>query len=198
MVYCVGLTGNIASGKTTVAKWFENQGIAVFNADKVARDLTARGTNAYEEIIARHGDAITQTNGEIDRRQLRHVIFADANERLWLEQLLHPLIRDQLAQQVRLSQSPYAVAEIPLLKDKALYPYLNRVLVVTASPEVQIARVMARDHCTIEQARAILQAQPGAQDRLQIADDVLVNDGNMAHLTAQAAVLHNRYLLWAA
>lgn len=194
MVFCVGLTGNIASGKTAVAHIFKDFGVDVFSADSVAKDLTAAGMFPHQQIVARYGNDILYPNGEIARRKLREIIFSDEQERIWLEQLLHPLIREHLYRQIVSSKTPYALVEIPLLKDKSLYPYLSRILLVTASPESQISRVMARDHCSVEHARAILSTQPSLEQRLFLADDVVKNDSDWSELHVKISELHHHYL----
>ena len=118
MVYCVGLTGNIACGKSTVAAYFNQLGIQVLNADHISRQLTLEGTPVYKNIVSRYGLLILEEQNQLNRKKLREIIFANPQERLWLEQLLHPQIRQQLAQDVALCSSAYCMVEIPLLYDK--------------------------------------------------------------------------------
>ena len=194
MIYSIGLTGNIASGKTTVAQIFSDLGIEVFSADQISRELTAKSTVAYNEIVNHFGPKTLLENDELDRRHLRELIFTHPEERLWLENLLHPLIRQQLEQKIKRCTTPYCVIEIPLLLEKKHYPYLNRVLVVTAPIELQIARVMERDHCTQQQALAVLSTQPEIKERLKIADDVIINDSGYKQLKEAVIELHSKYL----
>ncbi|MBL7479291.1 dephospho-CoA kinase [Legionella bononiensis] len=194
MMYSIGLTGNIASGKTTVAQIFSDLGIEVLSADQISRELTAKNTVAYYEIVKHFGPKTLLENDDLDRRHLRELIFTHPEERLWLENLLHPLIRQQLEQKIKMCTSPYCVVEIPLLLDKKHYPYLNRILVVTAPLELQIARVMERDHCTQQQALAILSTQPELNERLKIADDVIINDSGYEQLKEAVIELHSKYL----
>ncbi|KTD38466.1 dephospho-CoA kinase [Legionella moravica] len=194
MIYSIGLTGNIASGKTTVAQIFSDLGIEVFSADQVSRELTAKNTAAYYEIVNHFGSQTLLANNELDRRHLRELIFSQPEERLWLENLLHPLIRHQLEQKIKNCTSPYSVVEIPLLLDKKHYPYLNKILLVTAPLEVQLFRVMERDHCTREQAMAVLSTQPAINERLKIADDVIINDSGFSELKEAVLRLHSKYL----
>lgn len=194
-MYCIGLTGTIASGKSTVAAQFATRGIDVINADHIAKALVNRGEPALAHIVDHFGPSVLTNQGELNRRHLRELIVHHAEERRWLEDLLHPLIRKQIQQDIGRCQSPYCVIEIPLLTDKSLYPYLNRVLLVTANREQQITRVMARDHCSREQACALLDTTRADDDkRRAIADDVLVNDGTVVKLDGAVEVLHARYL----
>jgi dephospho-CoA kinase len=194
MVFAVGLTGNIASGKTTAAQIFASFGVEVIDADKVSRDLTTQNTPAYKEIIAHYGPDIVEEDGELNRKRMRDIIFSNPDERQWLENLLHPLIRKQLEERVHLCTTPYCIVEIPLLFDKKNYLYLNKVLVISAPQEQQIARVMARDHCSREQALAILSAQPDEHSRLKNADDVIINDSGLDALKHHLEKLHHQYL----
>ena len=194
-MYCVGLTGTIASGKSTVAALFEKLGIEVINADHIAKALVNRGEPALQQIVNYFGQAVLTVDGDLNRRLLRDLIVNDVKGRLWLEALLHPFIRKQIQQDIGLCKGPYCVIEIPLLIDRTDYPYLNRVLLVTADSEQQIARLMTRDHCSREDACAMLETTRADEHKRQaIADDVLVNDGTVDGLQDKVAVLYARYL----
>lgn len=194
MVYCIGLTGNIASGKTTVARMFAQLGVSVLSADEVSRQLMQKDTPAYKEIILRFGSEVLNPLGDLNRRRLREIIFSQPEEKIWLEQLLHPMIRQQLAQQVALCTTRYCIVEIPLSIDKKNYPYINRILLVTCPQDVQIKRIIARDHCTEPQALAIIKAQPSLNQRLENADDYLLNDAGPQELQKKVKQLHIKYL----
>lgn len=194
MIFSVGLTGNIASGKSTVAQLFADLGIKIINADKVSKELTIQGSSAYQKIQDHFGAGIVLESGEINRRKLRDLIFTDHEERLWLEGLLHPLIRQQLKLEINSCATPYCVVEIPLLIDKKNYPYLDRILLVTAPLEVQIQRVMLRDQCTRDHALAIIAVQPDINERLKYADDVIINDSGLNELKLAVTSLHLNYL----
>ena len=194
MVYCIGLTGSIASGKTTVSQFFLDLGAEVISADVIAKELTTKGQPAYHKILSHFGTEVHLSDGSLDRKRLRDIIFSNATERQWLENLLHPLIRDKITRLVTHSTKIYSIVEIPLLVDKTLYPYLDQVLVITAPFDVQIARVMDRDQCSREQALAILAAQPELSIRLKYANDVLVNDMNLFELRQAVECLHHKYL----
>lgn len=194
MVFCVGLTGSIASGKSTVSAFFAGFGADVISADKIALALTQINQPAYAHIVEHFGSEVVHQDGTINRKRLREIIFSQPEQRKWLEELLHPLIREQLAKYVEHSKKIYCVIEIPLLLDKAHYPYLNQILVVTAPQEVQIRRVIERDQCTLEQALAILEAQPQLSQHLQFANDIIVNDLNLSELKQAVEHLHHKYL----
>lgn len=194
MVFCVGLSGNIASGKTSASKLFSALGVDVFNADEISRDLTKKNTPAYQEIINHFGLSIIDNEGNLNRPRLRAIIFSNPDERAWLEQLLHPLIRQELADKVSKSTTAYCMAEIPLSIDKQNYPYLNKILIITSPLALQIERVKARDNCSEEQALAIISVQPSTKERLKDADDILVNEGSLDELKDKVLQLHQCYI----
>ncbi|MGC1182500.1 dephospho-CoA kinase [Legionella sp.] len=194
MVYCVGLTGSIASGKSTVAELFINLGVQVINADKISKELTAKNQTIYKKIITRYGKEILNKEGELNRRRLRSIIFSDPKERYWLEQLMHPMIRQKIKQQVISCRGPYCIVEIPLLIDKKNYPYINRILLINAPIDTQISRIIQRDQSSREDALAILAAQPNINLYIQNANDILVNDLRLEKLKTSVQNFHQKYL----
>lgn len=197
-MFCVGLTGNIASGKSTAMHCFHNLGVPVIIADNIAREITSPGQPAVGLIKHHFGNSIVTSLGELNRAALREIIFADPEERQWLEDLLHPLIRRRIEQHILLLQGPYCVIEIPLLLRRQDYPYLNRVLAIIADDELLISRVMQRDDSSREQALAILASQPDNEARRALADDVIVNNGSIDDLEKEIVRLHEHYLTYSA
>ena len=194
-MFCIGLTGSTASGKSTVAHCFKQLGIDVINADQIAKSLVQPQQPAYQQIVHHFGQSVLTEDGQLNRRYLRDIIVNNVEARLWLENLLHPLIRDNIQQTITTCSSPYCIIEIPLLTDKSTYWYLNRILLVLADPEEQITRVMARDHCSREQACALLAISEACDaKRKQLADDILINDKTIDILKAQIHALHLQYL----
>lgn len=196
-MYCVGLTGNIASGKSTVSRFFKEHGIAVISADETARELTAANQPALITIAEHFGQSVIQSTGELNRFALREMIFKDPKQRLWLEQLLHPLIRQLIQEKIRRSAGPYVVIEIPLLNRRSDYPYLDRVLLIVADYEQKVTRVMERDRSTQEQAEAILAIQVNETTHREFADDIVNNDGSLNDLAKKVKFLHQQYLQFA-
>lgn len=194
MVYCVGLTGNVASGKSTVASLFAKLGAHVISADAISKQLTAKNQKATQRIITHFGPEVELHPGVLNRSLLRTRIFSNPLEKKWLEDLLHPLIRQGIEEEITKSKSPYCIIEIPLLIDKALYPYLNRILVVTAPKSLQVERVMKRDNCSKEEALAILSNQASLEKYCEDADDLLHNEASLKELEHQVEVLHSAYL----
>lgn len=194
----VGLTGGIASGKSTVASRFLELGVPVIDADQVARQVVEPGSSGLAQIVARFGPEVLNDRGELDRAKLRHHIFQDPAERRALEQILHPLIRREMSAQAASLRTPYLIMAIPLLVESgAAHERVDRVLVVDVPEDTQIERLRLRDGSTAEQARAILASQAPRQDRLAVADDVLPNLGDVEQLRSGVDKLHAQYLQWA-
>ncbi len=192
--WILGLTGGIGSGKTAVADRFASLGVHVVDADQAARWVVEPGRPALQQIVERFGEEVLLQGGELDRTGLRQKVFADPAERQWLEKLLHPLIRAEVARHLALAESPYAIMVSPLLVESGQYRQVGRVLVVDVPELLQIARTTARDQASEEQVRAILNAQAQREERLKHADDVLVNDRDLSWLAAEVERLHRFYL----
>ena len=193
--FIIGLTGGIGSGKSAAASRFaEAHGIHVVDADIKSRVVVEPGRPALRQIVDRFGDAVVQPDGSLNRAALRERVFQEAEERRWLEQLLHPLIREEIARDLAAAESPYALLVSPLLVESGQYQMTRRVLVVDVPEALQIARTTARDQVPEAQVRAILQAQAQRDDRLRHADDVITNDQDLAALHRQVDQLHQFYL----
>ena len=190
----IGLTGGIASGKTTVANYFADLGVPVIDTDVIAREVVAPGAPALEEIRDSFGDEVFQLGGTLDRRAMRKLVFADDARRQQLEDILHPRIRDAVYQRVAETVAPYLIIVVPLLFGSPMTDFMDRVLVVDCSEEVQLRRLLARDTENEEQARRIIASQASREERLSIADDVVQNDGDMADTRQRIETLHNEYL----
>lgn len=194
-MYCVGLTGSVACGKSTVARCFASLGVDIISADQIARDLVAPNQPALQHIITHFGSSVLTPSGELDRRALRDLMVEDEDARRWLEHLLHPLIRECIQQKVSQSKARYCLIEIPLLTDRTDYSYLNRVLLVDCEEELQINRLMARDNCSRKNALALLMiTQKDQGKRHMIANDVIVNTESMTVLHEHVLKLHEYYL----
>ena len=190
----VGLTGGIASGKSTVANMFADHGIAIVDTDLIARELVLPGTPALAELEALFGDAVLLADGSLDRGALREIVFADAAKREQLEGVLHPGIREESVRQAASADSPYCVIVVPLLVDSPMREHMDRVLVVDCDEGVQMQRLLQRDAESEPQARRMIAAQASREDRLAIADDVIMNDGSVEETRRQVDSLHYRYL----
>jgi len=194
--FVVGLTGGVAAGKSEVSRRFEALGIVVADADLAARAVVAPGSEGLARIVDQFGSGILLADGQLDRAALRERIFASAQERQALEAITHPAIRELLRRTCEEAGSPYAIAAIPLLTEaggRQQYPWLNRILVVDAPVAVQHARLMLRDGSTAELADRMIAAQASREERLALADDVVVNDGHPEQLRAEVERLDAAY-----
>jgi dephospho-CoA kinase len=194
----IGLTGGIASGKSTVAQRFMDLDVPVIDADVAARAVVAPGKPGFEQVIGRFGPGIVAANGELDRRALRELVFSDPDSRRDLEVILHPLIRADMDRSAAAAVGPYIVMAIPLLIEGGSRDRVDRILVVDVDEAVQVQRVMARDRCSLDEAQAILAAQAPRSARLAVADDVLSNSGTVTELRQAVDRLHQCYLRLAA
>jgi dephospho-CoA kinase len=191
----IGLTGGIASGKSTVTQRFAELGVPVIDADVSARNVVERGKPVLEQVVRRFGPGVLDASGNLDRPALRALIFSDSASRQALDAILHPLIRADMEQQAATARGPYLVMSIPLLIEGGrTHDRVDRVLVVDVDEALQLQRVQARDGSSAEQARAILASQAGREARLAAADDVLRNSGTVADLRQAVDRLHEKYL----
>jgi dephospho-CoA kinase len=190
----VALTGGIGSGKSTASAHFSTLGIDIIDADVIAHQLTAPGSDIEQNIIDHFGADCVTTNGVLDRKKCRDIVFQDTAQRHWLEQLLHPLIRQEIQHGLNVSRSAYSIAVIPLLFESGHYPSINRICVVDIDAGIQRQRAMLRDHTTEDDIKRIQQAQAQQQQRLAIADDIIYNNGNLEQLKQRVEELHQLYL----
>jgi dephospho-CoA kinase len=190
----VGLTGGIASGKSTVAALFAALGVPIIDTDVIAREVVAPGSALLGLIEERLGPGVLAEDGSLNRSRVRDLVFSDSTARAVLESLTHPAIRAEMERQANAATAAYSMLAIALLVEKGSKSVVDRILVVDCDEELQIRRLQARDGSTLEQARAILAAQATRQARLAVADDVIRNDGDLHALRDQVAKLHTRYL----
>jgi dephospho-CoA kinase len=193
-VFRVGLTGGIASGKSTAANFFGALGVPILDSDQVARDVVEPGQPPLERLVERFGRSILTPDGHLDRPALRAIVFSDPKARADLEALTHPAIGAAMEARSAAAGGPYQILVIPLLVEKNLRAHVDRVLVIDCDEQLQIERLRARDGSTAEQARAILNAQASRAARLKATDDVIHNDSDMSAVREQVVTLHARYL----
>lgn len=194
--YIVGLTGGVASGKSEVARQFAALGVAVTDADVAARAVVAAGTQGLAEVVAAFGAGVLNHLGELDRGAMRRHIFDNPAARQQLEAIVHPCVRATLQAESTAAAGPYVLVVIPLLAEgggRDAYPWLDRILVVDASVDVQITRLLKRDGIDTALAERMVSAQALRRARLAIADDVLVNDDALDALATHVAALDGQY-----
>jgi len=190
----VGLTGGIASGKSTAAKFFGALGVPILDSDQIAREVVEPGQPPLERLVQRFGPSILTPDGHLDRPALRNIVFSDPKARADLEALTHPAIGAAMEARSAAAGGPYQILVIPLLVEKNLGSHVDRVLVVDCDEELQVRRLRDRDGSTPEQAQAILKVQASRATRLKAADDVIRNEADMSAVREQVEALHARYL----
>jgi dephospho-CoA kinase len=194
----IALTGGIASGKSAVAELFAAEGVPVLDTDQIARDVVEPGTPALSKLVAEFGAEILDASGRLDRKRMRELVFADAAKRKRLEAITHPAIREELSRRSTDAGGLYQIHVIPLLVESGRADAYERVLVVDAPESEQIRRLGQRDGADSAAAQRILAAQASREERLSVADDVIVNTGTLDDLRRFVRTLHENYELLAA
>ena len=189
----VGLTGGIGSGKSTAAQRFEELGVPIVDADVIARNVVEPGKPALKEVIAAFGEKVVNSDGELDRTELRKIVFENREYKALLESILHPRIYDEILRQLDHLSAPYCIVVIPLLAEsKRIYP-LDRVLVIDLPHALQLERTSARDQQSEEKIDKIIQSQSSRKKRLSLADDIVENSGTVELLYERIDLLHQKY-----
>jgi len=194
-MFSVGLTGGIASGKTTVSNLFAELGVAVIDTDVISRKLLEPGELAFRQAVAHFGKDILLPNGTINRAGLREIVFSDGKQKFWLETMLHPLIYQRSHNaMLEHSTADYVLLVVPLLFESSFQSLVDRVLVVDCPAEQQILRLMKRDGIDENLAQKMLAQQLGNPERIARAHDIIKNRDDSADLASQVAALHQSYL----
>lgn len=198
MVFIIGLTGGIGSGKTSVANLFQELGIEIIDTDRIAHQLTQAGGDAIHPIRLTFGDHFILSDGSLNRSVMRQSVFSDESARHKLEAILHPLIYQEVLRRLPLIQSSYGVLVVPLLLETKEYlELINRVLIVDCPESLQISRTMQRSQLEEQEVRQVMAVQRSRTERLLCADDVIINDSDSQHLQRQVQRLHQKYLAFA-
>lgn len=198
MAFTVGLTGGIGSGKSTVSDLFAALGVDIIDTDEISRALTSSGQPALETIRERFGPDLVAADGALDRARMRILAFSDPSARQALQDILHPLIREEVQNRLSSVKGAYSIVVVPLLVESRGYKFADRILVVDCPEEQQVERVIQRSGLTKDQVMAIMRTQSSRDERLAAADDVIVNDAGIAELHEKVAQLHEMYLTLAA
>ncbi len=190
----IGLTGGIGSGKSTVGKLFQDLGVVVIDADTVARKVTATGTRALRQIAAYFGDQCINTDGSLDRKALGQRIFKQPDDKKWLEQLLHPLIRKESDNQAAIADGPYCILEIPLLVETQRHLEMDAVIVVHCSQDIRLQRLIENRGMDRETVQNVFTSQASDEERLGVADYVVNNETSLSALPKQVRLIHQQLL----
>lgn len=189
----IGLTGGIASGKSTVCNIFARLGAAIIDADVIARQVCQQGTPAYQQIVAHFGQGLLLETGDLDRQALRQLIFQDVDAKKGLEAIIHPQVRQVLTAQLKQSQAAVTIVAVPLLIEAEMQDIFDRILLVTANYNTQLTRLLARETISETLAKQMISAQIDDQQRLHYADDIIDNNGGVEKLTGQIEKLMTIY-----
>jgi dephospho-CoA kinase len=192
--FVVGVSGGIGSGKTTVTDLFAEYGIEVIDADVIARQVVEPGTAALAAIVEKFGKGILDPEGCLNRAELRSLVFNNNDNKTWLNQLLHPAIRQMMLVKTQQAKSAYCLLSVPLLVENNLYQQVDRVLIVDVLESTQLERAVQRDQSNQQQIQAIMKAQATREQRLAVADDIIDNNGATNDLVGQVNQLHLRFL----
>ena len=192
----IGLTGGIASGKSTVCKFFSNLSIPIIDADQISHDLTKINGSAYSEVIEYFGENITGENGDIDRKKLGTIVFNSKSKKEKLESIIHPKVLSTIQTEIKSRRGEYKIIEVPLLIESGFQEFTNRILVVDCSTETQMERLMKRDGVSEEYAKNIVSNQIDREIRLKFANEIVINEKNnsLLKLEDQVKKIHNFYL----
>lgn len=193
----IGLTGGIGAGKTTVSDWFNQQGVSIVDADMVARAVVAPGSDCLNQLVVHFGSVVLNDDGSLNRSQLRALMFSDPKNTAAVNAIMHPIIRTELIRQLQeadTSAAPYCILVAPLLLENGLDSLVDRVLVVTLSPEQQVQRVQKRDQRPSAEIENIIAAQLHPEQRLAMADDIIDNNGSLGDIYRQCGDIHQHYL----
>ena len=190
----VGLTGGIGSGKSAAANFFQNEGVTVIDADHLAREVIEQNTLGFKNIIEYFGSNILGEDGSINRAQLRKEIFNDKEKKKVLESIIHPMVRDLMAERIAASTSPYSIIMVPLIFETNSMSAYNRILVIDCDSTLQLERATLRDNNSSEQIQKILDSQCTRAERLSIANDVISNNDSLENLKTRSLAMHKFYL----
>ncbi len=190
----VGLTGGIGTGKTTISGIFKHLGVPILNADEIAHHILDTDKAVFQALVQKFGSQFVTANNKIDRHKLRQLIFSIAEDKLWLEKLLHPLIAIEIKRQTQNTTYPYCVVEIPLLIEAGMQDLVDRILTVDCPEDLQIQRALKRNQHSEAEVRAFIATQITRNQRLAVTDDVIENVNDMPNLIKRVEQLHKLYL----
>ena len=193
-MFVLGVTGGIGSGKSAAADIFSSLGVKVVDADVLSRVPVQKGEAGLVEIEKRYGKKILLSSGELNRKKLREIIFEKEEEKIWLENLLHPLIADLISQELKSSSSIYTILASPLLFETKQSNHCNETLVIDVSEETQVLRTKTRDEVSEEQVRTIILSQINRTERLRLANHIIENEGSLDDLAKAVKELHQKLI----
>lgn len=190
----IGVTGGIGSGKTTTASFFQDLGIETINADEVCRTIVQDNSKVFNQIVEHFGDKILTNNNELNRAKLREIIFSNNNERVWIENLLHPIVNKEMLQTAKNLSAPYCIIDSPLIIESNFHLLVDKLIVIDCNEDKQIERIMKRNNFSKKEVQKIIDAQLTRDKRLQYADFVITNNDSLANLKSRVEIMHHKLL----
>ena len=190
----IGLTGGIGSGKSAAASFFMDLGINVLDADHVSRDALEINSPGYELFINAFGSSYLDKNNLIDRAKLRSTIFTNKDKKLQLENIIHPIVKESILDFIKKSKSPYTIIMVPLIFETNTANNYSRILIIDCDIDTQISRTTHRDAQNTSEVMNIINKQASREERLSIADDIILNSSSLDSLREQVLTLHNKYM----
>lgn len=190
----VGLTGGIGSGKSAAANFFVELGVDLIDADDLAKNVLNKNSKGYELFINEFGEQYLDNDKNIDRDLLRKTIFNDSNKKNKLENIIHPQVRFGIEEFIKSSKSDYCIVVVPLIYETKSSSYYDRILVIDCDEEIQINRSAIRDNTENKEIKKIISKQASREERLSIADDVILNNRTLDSLKEEVIKLHKKYI----
>lgn len=190
----VGLTGGIGSGKSAAAKFFVELGVDLIDADNLAKNVLNKNSKGYELFINEFGEQYLDNNNNIDRDLLRKTIFNDSDKKNKLENIIHPQVRSGIEEFIKTSKSDYCIVVVPLIYETKSSSYYDRILVIDCDEEMQTKRSAIRDNTENKEIKKIISKQASREERLSIADDVILNNRTLEFLKEEVIKLHKKYI----
>ena len=191
----IGLTGGIASGKTTVCDLFKELSVEIIDADVISHELSKKGGAAFEEIIEAFEDEIIGDDGELDRKKLRSIVFNDNTKKKMLERIIHPKVLLSINEKIKASQSHYLIISVPLMIETGMNAMMDRVLLIDCNVETQIERIIQRDQTSREEAIKIIESQASIESKRELSDDRIINNNetSIEELTLKVKEMNDFY-----
>ena len=190
----IGLSGGIASGKTIVSDEFSSLGADIIDTDIIARELIFPGSETLDEIVSFFGEIVLLSDGNLDRKLMREIIFNEKDKKITLEKIMHPKIQDEVKLKIQSASGLYQIIVVPLLLQSPILNFIHRVLIIDCNEKIQIKRLIKRDNITEQLAKKMIRSQSKREERQSIADDIIFNEGSMEEIKHQVKKLNDFYM----
>ncbi len=190
----IGLSGGIASGKTIVSDEFSSLGADIIDTDIIARELIFPGSETLNKIVSVFGENVLQDDGNLNRKLMRQIIFSEKDKKITLEKIMHPKIQNEVKLKIQSASGQYQIIVVPLLLQSPILDFVDRVLIIDCNEKIQINRLMNRDNISEELAKKMIENQSKREERLAIADDIILNEGRIEEIKHEVKKLNDFYI----